>query len=114
ADERGQHPIGQAIETEALSRYADLLLEVLATTDRSAPLAQTFRVTLREVNSGRLLSDFLTRADPPVAPSRYVATENGFERTHPSISGNDVLRQLARETALSLTAALRPATGGSR
>lgn len=111
ADERGPRPNGQAIETEALARYADLLLEVLATPDRSAPLGQTFRVTLREVKSGRLLSDFVTRADPPRAPGRYVATANGFERARPPVNGSDALRQLAREAAQSLTAALRPEAG---
>jgi len=72
-----------AAESAALAGKADLLVEILQTPDASAPSGYAFRVDVKDVRSGALLANFVTRGDPPQGPRRFVAGGNGYERERP-------------------------------
>lgn len=90
----------QQLEAEAVRGKADLLLQVLFIADSQAPLGYGFDVTMRDVNSGIVLTSFYTVAAPPSPhlPQSYLATGKGFERpAPPQLMLDDVAVQLAHE-----------------
>lgn len=102
-----QAPNQQAIEMEALLGHADILIEVLQTSDEFAPLDTSFRVSMKRISNGRILGQFVTSARPPVGRGRFVAGPNGYERSVPPPPSVDaVARQLVQETLVALQGAL--------
>lgn len=94
----GERANVQAIEMEALANSADLLVEVLMTPDSRAPDGMSFRLTARDLRSGRLVGSFLTAGRPPVGPMPLVAGPGGFVRaTAPTPGPSQVASQLAVE-----------------
>lgn len=97
-------PNQQTIETRALVGHADVLVEILQSEDADAPAGMSFRVTAKQIASGRLLAQFVTNASPPQGRPRWVAGPSGFVReTLPPASLNQVAQQLANETLLALS-----------
>jgi hypothetical protein len=87
---------------------ADLLMEVLATHDPRSPAGTAFKVTVKEVSSGRVLANVVTLALPPeqTAPS-YVATKHGFVPVEQPVTVDLVGRRLAIKTMVGLLGAWR-------
>lgn len=103
----GQTPNQQSIEMDALLGHADILIEVLQTTDESAPLDTSFRVSMKRIANGRILGQFVTSARPFVGRGRFVAGPNGYERsTPPPPSVDAVARQLVEETLSAMQTGL--------
>lgn len=104
AQEAGDRPNIQALEMAALAGKADLLMEVLQTPDSQAPTGFSFRITVKDVDSGALIASLVTRAEPQQPQSRnYVATSRGFQAEAADMDA--VGRQLATEAMASLVAA---------
>lgn len=105
-------PNVQAIEMRGLEDHADLLVEVLATPDSRGEIGQLFRISIREVRTGRMLGSFLSQAlVPRGATRRWVAGNNGFElATPPAPTLDEVADQLALDTAKGMIPALATAT----
>lgn len=103
----GQTPNQQSIEMDALLGHADILIEVLQTTDESAPLDTSFRVSMKRIATGRILGQFVTAARPMIGRGRFVAGPNGYERAaSPPPSVDAVARQLVQETLSAMQAGL--------
>lgn len=103
----GLTPNQQSIEMEALLGHADILIEVLQTSDDAAPLDTSFRVTMKRIVTGRILGQFVTSARPMVGRGRFVAGPNGYERAAPPPpSVETVARQLVQETLSAMQAGL--------
>ena len=67
-------------EMAGVAGMADLLMEVLATRDPGSPVGTAFKVTVKQISSGRVLANIVTLALPPEqSTTRYVATKHGFE-----------------------------------
>ena len=93
----------QDLETRGMSRYADIVLEVLAAPDTGAPGGAAYRIVARDLRTARPLGSFTTSATPPVGRLGYVAGANGFERATPPTPGpSQVGRQLGLETLMVL------------
>lgn len=92
----------RTVESKALMGKADLMLEVLLTRDQEAPIGWGFRGILRDIDSGRLLASFYSRAMPDLAPvpAQYRATDRGFARVEGKrvVTLEDVGRTLALDT----------------
>jgi len=103
----------QQLEGEAVRGKADLLLQVLFIVDNQAPLGYGFDVTMRDVNSGIVLTSFYTVAAPPSPPmpQGYVATAKGFERpAPPQLMLDDVAIELAHQIMNRVGPVLLPPT----
>ncbi len=85
---------------------ADLLMEILATRDHRSPAGTAFKVTVKEISSGRVLANVVTLALPPeqTAPS-YAATKHGFVPVELPVTVDLVGRRLAIETMVGLLGA---------
>ena len=96
----------RTIETQALMGKAELMLEVLLTRDQEALLGWGFRGMLRDIDSGRMLASFYSRAMPVLAPvpAQYRATDRGFTRVEMKhvVTLEDVGRTLALDTMSEL------------
>lgn len=98
----------QAVEMDALSANADILVEVLMAPDSRAPDGISFRLTARDLRSGRMIGNFITAGRPPVGPLPLVAGPGGFVRaTAPDPGPAEVASQLAIELMDSLARGLR-------
>ena len=85
---------------------ADLLMEVLATRDPRSPVGTAFKVTVKQISSGRVLANVVTLALPPEqTTTRYVATKHGFEPVAQLVTVDLVGRRLAIETMVGLLGA---------
>jgi hypothetical protein len=85
---------------------ADLLMEVLATRDPRSPAGTAFKVTVKEISSGRVLTNVVTLALPPEqTTTRYAATKHGFESVAQPVTVDLVGRRLAIETMVGLLGA---------
>ena len=113
-----QHRTGadpRLIETDALMKSGDVLLEVLLVEDQDAPAGYAFDVSVKSLKDGLRLVSMYTQAVPP-APvqreGRWVGTENGYEYKNPSAPpGPNPLQvgaALARDVMISLAAKLQP------
>ncbi len=93
----------QGIEAAALAAKADLLMEVLQTPDQTSPSGFAFRVAIKDLKSGMIVTNVVSRAVPrEEGPPRYVATNQGFERATQSYGVDDVGNTLALETMSAL------------
>jgi hypothetical protein len=98
----------QELETRALSKSADLLIEVLQSNDPRAPNGIVFRVNVRDLRSARQLASVMTSGQPPQPRMGYVAGPNGFVRaTAPEPSPSDIGAQVAVTLMSSLANGLR-------
>jgi len=96
----------QAIETSSIKGKADLILEVLMSRDARSPTQFSYRVDVKSVDTGEIISRFVTTAMPRDAgQSYYVAGQNGFTRQTAPVSVEDVANELALEIMERLTAA---------
>jgi len=77
----------QANEIKALLGHADIILEVLQTSGRG-PLGTAFKVSAKDIRTGRILAQFVTEAAPPERPARWVPGPSGFVRETPSDDGS--------------------------
>ena len=71
------------IETKALMGKANLLMEVLMTSDKDAPLGWGFKVSVRDLKTGEEKTSLYSQAHPILAvpsQSSYVATDKGYEK----------------------------------
>ena len=100
---------GVRIETDALLKKGDLLLEILLSEDASTPSGLIYRILVKEIGSGRLLASGFTDARPAAkAPERtFRAGERGFEKiSAPDLSISEVATELGNHVAKTLTMAL--------
>lgn len=108
----------RTVETKALQGKAELMLEVLLTRDQDAPIGWSFRGVLRDIDSGRTLATYYSRAMPalPTLPPQYRATSRGFERVDMKhvVSIEDVGRTLALDTMAEVTGAFPAPNKGKR
>jgi hypothetical protein len=76
-------PDTHEVETAALMKHAELLLEVLMTPDDSAPLGFGFRVTLKTLDSGEERVSIYSQGQPQQQENprvRYRGGAHGFEK----------------------------------
>lgn len=65
-------------EMAGVAGKADLLMEVLATRDPRSPVGTAFKVTVKQISSGRVLANVVTLALPPErTTTSYAATKHG-------------------------------------
>lgn len=103
----------QHIETEALTRHAKLLMEVLNTRDARSPTGWSMYVSIKRLADGLVLSEgFLDGQVPPDAPKpapRFEADPRGdFREILAPNTPTDVARRQAEQTLARLGEALRP------
>lgn len=85
------------------------MLEVMLVPDDRAPLGHAFRVAVKDVGQGTVISEFYTQAVPPTrAPAGLVAMNGvGFVRPPaPAPAVDDVGRTLGVEVLVRLSQAL--------
>lgn len=95
------------LEMKGLDQYADYVLEI-AGRGSASESGWEFRVTLKQVKSGRRMFDLTTMATPPIGTrERVVASaEGGFQRVRDEATVGEVADQLASEIARKLDVAL--------
>lgn len=105
----------QLIETDALLKHAELVMEVLPVADKQAPAGHAFDVRTRRVVDGRELVSVYTRAVPELPaqlPGAWVAGKDGYEfRTPPAPPPPTPVQlgqALARDVMLALGHRLEP------
>jgi hypothetical protein len=113
ARQAGREHDSQQIETEALTRHARLLMEVLNTRDARSPTGWSMYVSIKRLADGLVLSEgFLDGQVPPDAPKpapRFETDPRGdFREIQPSNTPTDVARRQAEQTLARLSAALQP------
>jgi hypothetical protein len=95
-------------EMAGVAGMADLLMEVLATRDPRSPVGTAFKVTVKQISTGRVLANVVTLALPPdQTTTRYAATKHGFEPVEAPVTVDLVGRRLAIETMVGLLGAWR-------
>jgi hypothetical protein len=95
-------------EMAGVAGMADLLMEVLATRDPRSPVGTAFKVTVKQISTGRVLANVVTLALPPEqTTTRYAATKHGFEPMAEPVTVDLVGRRLAIETMVGLLGAWR-------
>jgi hypothetical protein len=77
---RDERMDGQHLETLALQKGIQYLIEVLPDDNASSPTGVSFTVRVTHLPSSTLRASFITTGDPPRGPSRLVAGPDGFER----------------------------------
>lgn len=96
-------PDSQSIETEALVGKADLLVEILSRPSPEEDSGFLFRVSVKEIKSGRVLVTFSSGGLPdPESSRRFVATDRGFEPIARRATGEEPAKAVARETMAAL------------
>ena len=104
----GSRPNMQAIETEAATSRADLLIEVLQTSASGTPTGAVFKVTVKDIKRARLLATFTTAGERPYRKPKLVAEAGGFVRASAEGTSPDgVGRELANRTMAALAGSLR-------
>ena len=104
----GSRPNMQAIETEAATSRADLLIEVLQTPAPNTPTGASFKVTVKDIRQARVLAAFTTAGRQPYVKPALVAGPGGFVRAAaPGTSPDGVGRELANQTMAALARSLR-------
>lgn len=100
----GALPNVQEVEAKALSEKANLILEVLQTEDSTAPMGLSFRIDVKDMQSGSILANIISTGRPmPRARGGFVATNRGFQRPGPPPLTLETLgEQLAIETMAAL------------
>ena len=101
-------PDAQAVETEALKGYADYIAEITMLPDAEAPYDKAFRVVVKQVTSGRVVANFVTRGEEPSTSSGWRAGPQGYVREAETPLGTgDVGRKLAYDMMSALQRAWR-------
>jgi hypothetical protein len=77
---RGDREDLQFLETVALERGVQYLVEVLPTPQGASPTGWVFMVRVKHLPSSRMVAQFNTQAAPAAGPERLVAAPGGFER----------------------------------
>jgi hypothetical protein len=78
AAEAGGNVDPQINEIKALQSKADWLMEITLVPDANAPLGQGFRIAVKDVSSGMLITELYTPAiPPPRGPGGYMAVNGG-------------------------------------
>lgn len=104
----GSQPNMQAIETEAATGRANLLIEVLQAPAPGTAVGVVFKVTVKDIRGARLLAAFTSTGRAPPVRARLVAGPGGFVRAAPPVQGPDgVGRELANQTMAAMARALR-------
>lgn len=104
----GSRPNMQAIETEAATGRADLLVEVLQTPAPGTPTGASFKVTVKDIRQARVLAAFTTSGRQPYVKPALVAGPGGFVRAAaPGTSPSGVGREIANQTMAALARSLR-------
>lgn len=99
----GERANQQEVEMRAMSGYADLIVSVMQTPDQRSPSKVSFRVTATDLRSARVITRFITSAQPRAPRMGFVVGPNGFERaTAPEPSPAQIAKQLALETLAAL------------
>jgi hypothetical protein len=106
--DRAQRPAAadaQRLETDALLSRADLLIELVMAPLPSAPLGASFRVTVKEVRTGRVVTSRTGdgHAASLASGQRWEAGEDGFVRASGEL---ETARLIGEELALDTMAAL--------
>jgi hypothetical protein len=73
----------QHLETLALQKGVEYLIEVLPDDNAGSPTGVSFTVRVTHLPTSAVKASFITTADPPRGPSRLVAGPDGFERRAP-------------------------------
>ncbi len=100
-------PAADTLEMLALARHADLLLEVLITSDLAARRTWGYRVSVKDLRDGRLLAALHTETDPAASPIRHRGTPHGFRRDQEAMKYQDVGRELGLRIMEELASQLR-------
>lgn len=104
-EEGAEHLDQQQVETSALLGKADLLMEVLQTPDSDGPIGFRFRVSVKDVRTGRMLANITTVGRPAgAAETEWRATRDGFVKVARSYMAGSVGRQVGLETMRALVA----------
>ncbi len=103
----------QSIEARAWKQHADYLMQVTSMHDAGAATGRVFRVSLKDVQTGQTLMDFMTEA--PVRQERqrrFIATDDGYARAPmPAPTNQQIITQLALEVGGRMNAALASNSG---
>lgn len=103
-DRAGDEANRKMLEMAALSKHADLLLEVLVTPDHRAFSGWGFRVQVKDLRDGTLVASLYTEAKPAAANAvAFRATDRGFERVSVEPKRVDVGRELAVQVMAEMT-----------
>jgi hypothetical protein len=103
---RSATPDLQAMETEAISRRADYLLEVLMTPDLGSPTGWSFRIEMKGIHTGDVIASFVSTGAPRASGERrYIATARGFELYEEPVSIARVGQELAYQTMQAVSTA---------
>ena len=102
----------QLIETDALMKNGDMIMEVLLVDDKDAPLGYAFDIRLKDLHQGVAVSTLYSRAIPaPRAQpaGQWQAGTNGYEYrpTVPQLKIADIGEALARDVMAGLEPAFR-------
>lgn len=112
-----QHRAGgdqQLIETDALLKHGDLVMEVLLVEDRDSPLGYGFDVRAKDMRQGIAVATLYSRAVPyraPPGPGHWQAGAQGYEFRQPAPPAPPTIVEigdaLARDVMSELGSALR-------
>lgn len=95
----------QQIETSALLGKADLLMEVLQTPDKEGPIGFRFRVSVKDIRTGRVLANITTVGRPAdAAETEWRAGRDGFVKVSRRYKADSIGRQVGLETMRALVA----------
>ena len=103
------------VETDALLKHAEWLLEVQLIPDAAAPLGHAFMAQLKDLRTSREVMSVYSRAVPPPAineAGRWIATEQGYAYQQPrlaALGAADYGAALAREVMLTTSQQLSSA-----
>jgi len=102
----------QLIETDALVKHGEMILEVLLVEDRDAPLGYGFDVRAKDLKGGFNIVSLYSRAVPQQgapAAGRWQAGADGYEykQTVAAVGVNDIADALAKDVMREMGAALR-------
>jgi hypothetical protein len=101
------------IETDALLKHGDLLLEVLLIEDKDAPAGYAFDVKAKSMKSGVVIASMYTQGIPiqdPQREGRFVASDGGYDFKRPAgpppPTPPQIGEALARDVMASLASSL--------
>lgn len=104
----GSAPNVQAIETEAATSRANLLIEVLQSPAPGTPTGAVFKVTVKDIRAARVLASFTTAGRGAYVKPPLVAGPGGFVRALPQGTSPDgVGQEIANQTMAALARSLR-------
>lgn len=98
----------QVVETDALKGYADYIAELVFTRNSSAPVGMSFLVTVKDINTGEIVTMFKSDGEPPTVQqkAKLQVTDHGYDYVddnNSDINPTDVGGQIALEMMSALT-----------